>query len=284
MTVTSTVERQKGIRIDLDGELVGQGAASLVAGCTGGFPVSGSLSRSALNLLAGARTGFSSVVSASVVLLTLLVFTPLLSPLPHAALAAAIVMAVTALVRPGDLLATWRIRKSDAAFGWITLLVTLAAAPQMVVGMAVGIGLNVALVLAQIMRPRCVTVGPAESGRLAAIDPASAIAGSREGGRLVVRVDGRLGFLNANLLGRRIRSWLERCPRGTDLVLYACAINDIDSTGCDLIADLAHSTRAQGGRLLLADVKAPLRKRLAAHPEARLVPQLAHVADPAPAS
>ncbi|MFW5828779.1 MAG: SulP family inorganic anion transporter [Planctomycetota bacterium] len=281
MTVTSTVERSKGVRIDLDGELVGQGAASLVSGCTGGFPVSGSLSRSALNLLAGARTGFSSVVSGALVLLTLLVFTPLLKPLPHPALAAAILMAVTALVKPQLLLATWRIRRSDALFGWMTMLVTLAAAPDMVVGMAVGVGLNVGLVIWRIMRPRCVIVAPDGSGRYAATDATLPPHERLHDGRLVVRIDGRLNFLSATVIGNRIRDWLQDCPADTELVLYACGINDIDATGCDQVADLAQWIRARGGHMLLADVKAPLRERLQLHEQAAQVPILAQVPEPA---
>ena len=76
---------------------MGQGFGSIAAGVTGGFPVSGSLSRSSLNLLAGGLTGLSSIISGLIVLLTLLFLTPLLYHLPYPALAAAIVMAVTAL-------------------------------------------------------------------------------------------------------------------------------------------------------------------------------------------
>lgn len=272
MTVTSTAERRLGRSTDLNGELVGQGAASLVAGATGGFPVSGSLSRSGLNLLAGARTGMSSLVSGTLVLLTLLFLTPLLKPLPYAALGAAIVMAVTTLVRPWDLVIAGRVAASDALCGWTTLVATLVLAPDMVVGMEIGIALSVGLVLWRVMHPRCVVVTPDADGRLSAGEGDRPVADCRQGNRLIVRVDARLSFLNAQSIGTTLRDRLQRCPEGTDLVLYACAINGIDSTACDMLGEVAAFAEARQGRLALADVKAPVRARLERHDPGRHVP------------
>ena len=53
-------------------------------------------------------------------------------------------MACQALIRPGEIWRAWFIGKSDAIFGAITLLATLAMAPDMVNGMLVGISLTVA--------------------------------------------------------------------------------------------------------------------------------------------
>ena len=66
----------------------------MVASFFQGYAVSGSFSRSAVNLAAGAVTGFSSVITAIIVGLTLLFLTPLLYHLPQATLAAVIMMAV----------------------------------------------------------------------------------------------------------------------------------------------------------------------------------------------
>ena len=85
-------------RIDPNQELIGQGLANIVGSLCQSFPVSGSFSRSAVNLSAGAVTGMSSVVAGVLVLVTLLFFTPLLYHLPQAALAAVIMMAVVNLV------------------------------------------------------------------------------------------------------------------------------------------------------------------------------------------
>ena len=79
---------QRGQRWDQDQDLIGQGLAKLASALSGAFPTSSSFSRSALNLYAGAKTGWATVFSVAVVLLALLFFTPLLHPVPLAVLAA----------------------------------------------------------------------------------------------------------------------------------------------------------------------------------------------------
>ena len=290
MTVTSLTERKLGIRTDLNGELVGQGAASLVAGVTAGFPVSGSLSRSSLNLLAGAVTGLSSVISGLVVLLTLLVLTPLLRPLPYPALAAAIMMAVAALIRPQDLARTWRISHSDAVFGFGTLAATVVAAPDMVMGMVIGIGMSLGYGVWRWMHPRMVITTPDPDGRSSAADDQVDAAQSVLDGRLVVRIDSRISFLNCRVLERRIRDWAHTCPTGTTVILNACAVNEIDASGVDMLVDLHGALHDMGIKLAFADVKLPVRKRIEADGRLSSAPILAHheapltgAAEPAPA-
>lgn len=275
MTVTSAAERVHGKPTDLNAELVGQGAASLVAGVTQGFPVSGSLSRSSLNMMAGAQTGLSSVISGLVVVLTLLFLTPLLKPLPYPALAAAIVMAVSALVRPQDLITAWRISKPDAIFGWVTMLTTLALAPSMVVGMASGLAMTIGYSLWRVMHPRVIITHHAADGRDSAApdqhDPRAAM----NGRRLVIRVDARITHLNVGLLRDRLQQWLYRCPAGTEMVLNCCAINEVDVSGCDMLADFATKVDRQRCRFALADLKAPVRARIDHCPALADVPRLA---------
>src|SRR5512142_2549369 len=98
---------------DENKELVGQGLAKVAAAFCHSMPVSGSFSRSALNLASNARTGMSSVVSAIFVLLTLLFLTPLLYHLPKPVLAAIIMMAVINLVNFPIIVSAWRASRDD---------------------------------------------------------------------------------------------------------------------------------------------------------------------------
>ena len=93
--------------------MVGQGLAKVAAAFCHSMPVSGSFSRSALNLASGARTGLSSLVTAAFVLLTLLFFTPLLYHLPKPALAAVIMLAVVSLLDLGAIRRSWRASRDD---------------------------------------------------------------------------------------------------------------------------------------------------------------------------
>jgi SulP family sulfate permease len=130
-------------------ELVGQGLAKLAAGFFGAFPVSGSFSRSALNLSAGAQTAWSSIVCAALVALALLFAAHALYHLPNAVLAALIVTAVAGLLTPREFVETWRGSRADAAIAGVTLAATLLSAPRIHYGLLTGlalVGLRAALV------------------------------------------------------------------------------------------------------------------------------------------
>jgi SulP family sulfate permease len=88
ISIAKAIAAKTRDKIDPNQELIGQGLANLVGAMTQAFPVSGSFSRSAVNINAGARAGMSSVITAAFVLLTLLFLTPLLYHLPQAVLAA----------------------------------------------------------------------------------------------------------------------------------------------------------------------------------------------------
>jgi SulP family sulfate permease len=128
-----------GVAWNVNQELVGQGLAKVAAGMFGAFPVSGSFSRSALNLTAGARSAWSSLVSAALVAGALLFAAEALHALPVAVLAALIVSAVANLLTPRELVGLWRGARSDAAIAWITLVATLLSAPRIHYGLVAGL-------------------------------------------------------------------------------------------------------------------------------------------------
>ena len=138
---------------DENKELIGQGLAKIAAAFSHSMPVSGSFSRSALNLASDAQTGLSSVISAIFVLLTLLFFTPLLYHLPKPVLAAIIMMAVIGLINFRAIVNAWRASRDDGIASMVTFLSTLAFAPNIQNGILTGIILSLALLLYRMMRP-----------------------------------------------------------------------------------------------------------------------------------
>ena len=117
-------------RWDENQELIGQGIAKVVAAFSHSMPVSGSFSRSALNLSAGAKTGMASIFSALFVVLTLLYFTPMLYHLPKPVLAAVIMMAVFSLIDFKIIAEAWNANKGDGISAVITFIATLGFAPN----------------------------------------------------------------------------------------------------------------------------------------------------------
>jgi SulP family sulfate permease len=134
-----TIAARTGKDWNVNQELVGQGLAKVAASLFAAFPVSGSFSRSALNLSAGAITAWSSIVCAALVGIALVFATGALHHMPNAVLAALIVSAVLNLLTPLELLNVGRSDRAAGATAWVTLLATLFFAPKIHYGLVVGL-------------------------------------------------------------------------------------------------------------------------------------------------
>lgn len=134
-----------------DREFVSQGAANIAAGLTGGFPIGGSFSRSALNRLAGARTAWSGAVT-GVVVIAMIPLAFLLAPLPRAVLAAIVISAVIPLIKLAPIAHLWRHSRPGALTAVGTFVATLGFAPRIERGVMVGVALSVAVHLGREMR------------------------------------------------------------------------------------------------------------------------------------
>ena len=132
-----------------------RGLANILGSFGSSYAVSGSFSRSAVNLQAGAATGISSVITSIVVVITLLFLTPLLYHLPQAVLAAVIMMAVIGLVNTKGFVHAWHAQKHDGIISIISFLVTLAYAPHLDKGIMVGVALSHGRVPLQVHAPGC---------------------------------------------------------------------------------------------------------------------------------
>ena len=107
IAIAKAMAAKTGQRLDPNQELIGQGLANILGSVGKSYPVSGSFSRSAVNLQAGAVSGLSSVITSLMVIITLLFFTPLLYHLPQAVLASVIMMAVIGLVNVSGFIHAW---------------------------------------------------------------------------------------------------------------------------------------------------------------------------------
>jgi MFS superfamily sulfate permease-like transporter len=106
---------------DANSELVATGMANLVGGFFHNMPAGGGTTQTAVNDGAGARSQLAGVVTAAVVMATLLFLAPLFAMMPHATLAAVVVVASIGLCNPGQFLAIRRIRSME--FHWALVAV-----------------------------------------------------------------------------------------------------------------------------------------------------------------
>ncbi|MBL8511385.1 MAG: sodium-independent anion transporter, partial [Betaproteobacteria bacterium] len=127
VSIAQSLALKRGQRISADRELLGLGAANLASALSGGYPVAGGFARSVSNFTAGAATPLAGVITATLITLVIATSTRWIHYLPHAALAATIIVAIAALIDWRALLETWRYDKADAlsqaaTFGGVLLL------------------------------------------------------------------------------------------------------------------------------------------------------------------
>ncbi len=242
-------------RLDANQELVGQGLGNIVSSFSQGYAVSGSFSRSAVNIGAGARTGFSAVTTGAVVGITLLMLTPLLYHLPQATLAAVIIMAVINLVKVDPIKHAWKVQRHDAAVAVITFGLTIIWAPHLDKGIMVGVMLSLMLFLYRSMAPRVAVLSRDTDGTLRDADVRKL-----ETCRNIslIRFDGPLYFANTGYFEDKV---LERVALKPDLkfvIIDAEGINEIDATGEEMLHHLVHRLKQVGVELLIARAKKQL--------------------------
>jgi SulP family sulfate permease len=221
---------------DQNKELIGQGLAKVAAAFCHSMPVSGSFSRSALNLMSNARSGLSSIISAGFVLITLLFLTPLLKPLPQPVLAAIIMMAVFGLLNFKVIAHAWRANRDDGLASIITFVATLAFAPNIQNGILTGILLSLALLLYRMMRPRIALLGlhSDETLRDAArhdLPPLHPKLGA-------LRFDGALRFVNVSYFEDALLKLERDNPELTQILIKCSGINEIDASGVEMLSNL----------------------------------------------
>jgi SulP family sulfate permease len=247
---------QRGQRWDQDQDLIGQGLAKLSSALVGAFPTSSSFSRSALNLYAGARTGWATLFSVVVVLVAVLLLTPLLAHVPLAVLAAIVMVAVLGLIKPRAFVKLWRISRVEASIAGTTLAVTVLASPKLYWGVLAGVLMSLSHFLYLRLHPRIIEVGLHADGslrdrhlwQLAPLAPHM----------FALRMDAALDFATANAFERQLTEHLTAHPDTRHVMLVAHPINWVDATGVEAFGRVQAQLAEQGITLHLVGIKLPV--------------------------
>ncbi len=243
IAIAKAMASKTGQRIDPNQELIGQGLANIIGSFTKSYPVSGSFSRSAVNLQSGAVSGISSVVTSAVVIITLFFFTPLLYHLPQAVLAAIIMMAVIGLVNITGFIHAWRAQWYDGVISIITFCVTLIAAPHLEEGIYIGVALSLAVYLFKSMRPRLSSLSRSDDHELRASDVHGLLTCKYID---LIRFEGPLFFANASFLVDAINSRLIETKELKHIIIASNGINDIDASGEEALSLVIDQVRSAG--------------------------------------
>lgn len=277
-----TYAAKTGYDIDANRELLGLGAANLGSGLTSGMVVNGSLSKTAVNGAAGARTQVSGVTAAVLTVVTLLFLTGLFEQLPEATLAAIVIAAVIELIDIASLRRLWRVQtgriskvyrltaRADFFAALAALLGVLLF--ETLPGLVIGIAVSLVLLIARTSRPHLASLAPVGDavgpGDRPWVDAARSPDYPTLPGVLVVRVEAPLLFANADYVRERVRELAADVPDLRLVVLDGRSTPSVDVTAAGMLVQLRTDLRRLGADLVLAENIGQVRDVLAtAEPE-----------------
>jgi high affinity sulfate transporter 1 len=251
--------RKHGGKIDPNRELIAIGAANTGAGLYSGFPIGSSLSKSAANDRAGAKTPASLVTAAAATALVALFLTPLFEPLPEPILGAVVIVAVTGMMKVGKLRRLWQLRRIDFWLAIIALVGVLVVPTLQALGIAVVASL--AVLVWRTSEGRLTFLGRASGGLDPVdlrVDPAAAIPGL-----LIARPDDMLFFANVAAVRDGVLEAVEAAdPRPTVVLLDLALTPEVDVPVVEALEDLHGRLADDGIELWLSDLRPGVRDLL----------------------
>ncbi len=258
ISVAKSLASKRRQKVDANQELIALGVANLGAAFTGGYPVTGGLSRSLVNFAAGATSGMASLITAVLIALTVLLLTPLFFYLPNAVLAAIIVVAVTGLIDLKTLRHVWRYNKADAASMLVTFTAVLAVGVEN--GILAGVATAILLFIWRTSKPHIAIVGrlgQSETYLNVLRHPVQTCPHA-----IVMRIDQSLYFANTKYLEDTVLAQIADHPEVTHFVLVGTAVNFIDASALETLESLMHELHDAGVELHMAAIKGPVMDRL----------------------
>ena len=252
----TTFADKHGYRLDSNQEMIALGVANIGSGFLGGLAGGGSLSQSAVNDSAGARTEMSPVFASLLSLVTVIALTPLFHDLPEAVLAALIIHAVSRLMRVGEMRGFYRLVPREFWLGLTTLAGVIVF--DVLAGLIIGVLLSLVLFIARASRPRVSVLGedPAVPGTYVDLDRHPEARATD--GVLVVKADAPIFYANAQAVRDSIDDLVGKADDPVRAVVLDLDTNDdIDITTADQLVKLRHSLDGRATTLCLAHVHAP---------------------------
>jgi len=256
-TAQELAARARG-RIDSNKELLGLGASNLVAGLSGGYPINGSMSRSAVNFTAGGRTPFVGLMVAALMALTAVFLTPVLRDLPLATLAALIIVACLNLLDFKSLWRTWVYNRADGFTAIAAFLAVLLFGVQW--GVLVGVVLAMALHIRSTLKPHMALVGRFP-GTQHFRDAERFKVETNESVK-TLRIDESLYYANARYLEDKVARIVASSPKMTDLILMCTAVNQIDASALSSLVEINKRLKSAEIKLHFSDMQSRVKERL----------------------
>jgi high affinity sulfate transporter 1 len=252
-----TFAAKHGYDIRADQELIALGVANAGSGLVGGLAGGGSLSQSAVNESAGARSELSPLVATVLIVATLVLLTPLFKDLPEAVLAALIIHAVARLMKVAELRRYAHERRVEFWLALATLVgvITIDVLP----GLVIGVAAMLLLVVYDASRPYLSVLGQIPGVRHAYGDVIRRPQNREVPGLLLLRLEAPLFYANARPVASAVKRRVgARDPLPRAVVLDVGANADLDITSSEMLDELVRTLRSGGVDFALAGARSPI--------------------------
>ncbi len=250
-------KRHKNYEVMPNKELIALGAANFAATLVQSYPVTGGFSRTAVNDQAGAKTGMASIISALLIVVTLLFLTPLFYYLPNAILASVIMVAVFGLIDWKEAKHLWHVDRSDFWMLAVTFVATLGLGIEL--GIGFGVGLSLAVLIYRAMRPHL-----AQLGRIPGTPHYKNISRfenlEEQDDTLIIRFDGPLFYGNLGFFKAQMQQMIDKKSVALrTIILSGESISSLDSSALQLLRDIVKEQSDKNRRVIFTGLIGPVR-------------------------
>jgi len=232
-------------------ELLATGVANVGGAFLGAMPAGGGTTQTAVNRLSGARTQLAELVTTLVVLATMLLLSPFIALMPEATLAAVVIVYSIGLIRPAEFEAILKIRRTEftwalTAFAGVVLLGTLK-------GIFVAIVVSLVALAYQVASPPVYVLGRKPATNV--FRPLSKEHPEDETfpGLLLLRLEGRVFFANAELIGQKMRLLAEQWHPKVVAIDFS-NVPDLEYTALKMLTEGEKKQRERGVSVWLVDL------------------------------
>ena len=259
IAIAKSIAMKEKYKVNSNQELIGLGMANVASSLVSGYPVTGAFSRSAVNYQSGGRTQLSSIITAVIIILTLLFFTDLFYFLPNAVLAAIVMVAVYKLIDIKEAKYLFKVNITDGMAWLITFLVALIVGVEQ--GILIGVAFSLIFFIWRSAYPNTAELGYLESEDVfrdithhpsAKVDPEV----------LIFRVDASLFFANMAFLENELYEEVKENPDIKWIIYDFSGVNSIDAVAIHSLEKMIEDYSKRNIRFKFARIKRTVRDML----------------------
>lgn len=256
--ISGSMPNPDGTYPNASADFRGQGIANIATGMLQGMPVGGSMSATALSRAAGARSASANLIAGVVMVLSVLLFAPLIGYIAMPALAGLLILVGVRTVKPHQIAMVLKTGPVQIAVFLVTFALTLAIPLQYAV--LSGVGLAVILHIArQSNRVRVRRwVFDDASGRPTETDPPATLAADAT---IVLTPYGSLFFASAPSFRQQLPN-PDGTAAGTFVIIRLRGTDELGVTFLTMLRSYAQELAAVGATLMVAGVGARVHAQL----------------------